>query len=514
MKSNEKNKKKRWWLLLIPAVLIAGAAIFLINGRNQAAQAQAELVNQPTYTLETTSLTAEVSATGSVRARQSATLNWQTSGRVNEVKAGLGAKVTQGELLAGLDPASLPASLAQASVDLMNAQKALDDLKSSNTSAAQAQVNLVTAQKAVEDAQTKVTALDYPRASDTTIENAWTNYQLALSNVSRADDMYRQVANLPDDDTRKVNALNALTGAIQKRDSALNTYNWYVGKPTADEAAQTKASLELAKAQLADAQRAYDAVKNGPSAIDLAAAEARVSAAQSTLDSVKISAPFNGVVTSLNVQMGDLVNNGTAAFRIDDLSTLYVDVQVSEVDINRVQAGQPVKLVFDAMPDKTYTGAVESVDLAGSSSSGSVTYKVTVKMSDADASVRPGMTASANIEVSRLEGVLAVPSQSLATLNNNEVVYLVSNSSVRPVRVTTGMASDSMTQVESNQLKAGDKILLTPPTNLSALRSNFGLFGGLLGGGPRAGEFNGSGNFNRSGQGNSNSSGGNTPPLP
>ena len=72
-------------------------------------------------------------------------------------------------------------------------------------------------------------------------------------------------------------------------------------------------------------------------------------------------APFDGTITQANPAAGDQVSAGTAGFRIDDLSHLLVDVQVSEVDINNVALGQPVTITFDAVQEKSYTGVVTSV---------------------------------------------------------------------------------------------------------------------------------------------------------
>jgi len=125
-------------------------------------------------------------------------------------------------------------------------------------------------------------------------------------------------------------------------------------------------------------------------------AEARISAAQAALDIVSITAPFDGVITSVEVLPGDLVSPGTVAFRIDNLNYLLVDVGVSEVDINQIKVGQPVTLAFDAVLGKEYQGEIVEVSPVGVQQQGLVSFEVTIEVIDADIDVRPGLTAAGN----------------------------------------------------------------------------------------------------------------------
>ena len=126
-----------------------------------------------------------------------------------------------------------------------------------------------------------------------------------------------------------------------------------------------------------------------------------------------ITAPFSGTITQAQPTSGDQVALGTQAFRLDDLSSLLVDVQVSEVDINSVSVGQPVTITLDAVSGKTYNGTVTEVSQAGNTTSGEVDFTVTVKLTDADIQVKPGMTAAVNIVVNQAKNQLLVPNQAV-----------------------------------------------------------------------------------------------------
>jgi HlyD family secretion protein len=194
------------------------------------------------------------------------------------------------------------------------------------------------------------------------------------------------------------------------------------------------ANLALLEAQLADAEREFDRLKDGPAPDDIAAAQARVTAAQSTLEKTRIVAPFNGTISEVFSKPNDLVSPGTPAFRLDDLSSLSVDVGVSEIDINLVEVGQHVILTFDAIQDKQYSGRVVEVSPVGTASLGIVDFMVKVDLTDADKLVRPGMTAAVEILVGQAEEAMHAPNQEMRRgsfvlqLDSNEYIEFGSGS--------------------------------------------------------------------------------------
>jgi HlyD family secretion protein len=203
-----------------------------------------------------------------------------------------------------------------------------------------------------------------------------------------------------------------------------------------------------------------------------------VNAAQAALRAAQITVPFNGMVTEVNAMVGDQVSPGVRAFRVDDLSAMLVDVQVSEVDINSVQIGQPVTVTFDAISGTEYHGKVVEVAQAGDVVQGSVTFTVTVQLTDGDVQVKPGMTAAVTITVKQLENVLLVPNRAVRVVNNQRVVYVLLNGQVKEVQITLGASSDTVSEVVSGDLKVGDAIILNPPSTLFNQPGGGGPFGG------------------------------------
>jgi len=161
------------------------------------------------------------------------------------------------------------------------------------------------------------------------------------------------------------------------------------------------AEIAVLEAELANAQREWERLKDGPTSEDIAAAEARLTATQAVLQMAGLTAPFDGMITAVYIQPGDQVASGAVAFRLDDLSRLLVDVQVSEIDINRIEVGQNVILTCEAVFAREYHGRVVEISPVGIETEGMAAFEVIVEMSDADSSVRSGMSASVEIEVGR-----------------------------------------------------------------------------------------------------------------
>ena len=221
----------------------------------------------------------------------------------------------------------------------------------------------------------------------------------------------------------------------------------------------------MTQQQLEQAEKELEELKAGPTDEEIAAAEARVIAAEAALKSAWIEAPFAGTVTVVESLPGDKVSAGAQAFRVDDLSHLLVDVEISEVDINRIKVGQEVTLTFDAILAKEYNGVVVEVSPVGIVTAGLVNFKVTVELTDADEDVKPGMTAAVNIVVSKLENVLIVPNRAVRVVDGKRVVYIINNGQVEMVEIILGASSDLYSEITGGELKVGDDIVLNPPAN-------------------------------------------------
>jgi len=139
-----------------------------------------------------------------------------------------------------------------------------------------------------------------------------------------------------------------------------------------------------------------------------------------------------------------------------------VNVDVSEVDINSVEIGQPVILSFDAILEKEYHGKVVKVAQTGTSVEGVVNFKVTVEMTDADEEVKPGMTAAVTITINEVQDVLLVPNRATRLVDGSRVVYLLVDGQPVQTQVSLGVSSDTMSVITGGDVNEGDIIILNP----------------------------------------------------
>jgi HlyD family secretion protein len=505
--------------------LIAGGVYMKVKANQQSATTS----SVQTATVSVGNVAVTISGVGTIRSQQDASINWETSGTVKSVSTNIGQQVQSGDVLAALDPNTLPSSVLQAKIDLIDAKAALDELKKpqplkiaeaqtaldkakqaledlKNPSAAaisQAQLAVINAQTTVDAAQKAVDKLKYGRASAEALATAQAAYVVAQADVAQKQASYDEVGGDPTVDPRKAQALSVLEASKAKEQRALATLNWYKGERTQAEIDSTYNDLAVAQGTLADAKAALEKLQN-PTAEDLALAQATVDDAQSTLDSLKsgptesdltvaetrvilaeaaeaqatLKAPFTGTITDIQVMPGDIVSAGTTAFRIDDLSKLYIDLQVSEVDIPQVKVGQDATITFDAIANKEYHGTVTQVGMVGSVSQGVVNYPVIVQLTDGDASILPSMTASVNIIVAESKNVLVVPNKALKLSNGQRTVTVLFEGQQISVPVTVGLTGSSTSEVTSNQLKEGDTVVLTSTSTSTSTNNGRGGFGG------------------------------------
>ena len=191
---------------------------------------------------------------------------------------------------------------------------------------------------------------------------------------------------------------------------------------------------------------------------------------QNRLDDYKITSPITGTVVEKTVKAGDNVGTGSnssnALCTIYDLSYLQMTLNIDELDIDNVAVGQVVNITSDAKDGQTFTGVVTKVSVVGTTSGGTTTYPVTVRIDDIEG-LRPGMNVDAEIVLSSADDVLAIPS--LAVNRGNTVLITADSPSAvnaldqeAPegyvyVSVETGVSDDSYIEITSG-LQDGDTV--------------------------------------------------------
>jgi len=381
--------------------------IFLIFTLTACSTAQASATPLPTIALDAgTSAPASgapsrsgVSASGVVIAAQEAALSFGAPGRLNVIRVSAGDSVNAGDLLAELENASLQA-------DLSLAERALKEMTSPAAIAA-AELTLANTQKALQQAQDKAAGINFSRASDTRIENLQAEIDLAKQSLSRAQDTYKTVARLPDGDTRKANALYAMTQAQLSLNALQAEYNYITGRPSDTDAAIIRANLDAAQAAAQESAWYLGVLRGetlppeatGASLVALETARAAVQSAQERLAASRIVSPIAGEVVRVGLNTGEYAQPGAPLIFISNTNTLQVETtDLSEKDVVGVRVGDPVSVTIKAL-GQTLTGAVINTSPVASALGGDVVYKTTLRLDQPyPAGLRAGMSVDVNFE--------------------------------------------------------------------------------------------------------------------
>jgi HlyD family secretion protein len=243
-----------------------------------------------------------------------------------------------------------------------------------------------------------------------------------------------------------------------------------------------EAAFERAKADEASAQAA------------VSQAEATVKANETDISKSVIRSPINGIVLTRSIEPGQTVAatmTTPVLFTLaEDLTKMELHVNVDEADIGKVREGQKATFSVAAYPNRTFEARITQARYGSSTTSGVVTYETVLKVNNSDLSLRPGMTATADITVKKVENAILVPSAALrftppaqqeekssaslvgtllphpprpqsqqrdeATANKKQQrVWTLRNGQLSAIRVTIGSTDGSMTEVLASDIKPG-----------------------------------------------------------
>ena len=214
---------------------------------------------------------------------------------------------------------------------------------------------------------------------------------------------------------------------------------------------------------------------------NLRSAQTSMEDTEKSMENYTITSPISGTVISKDIKVGDTVGTSSSTSEtmcvIYDLSYLEMTLNVDELEILSIQEGQEVSIEADAISDRTFTGVVTSVSSAGTTSGGTTTYPVTVRIDDTG-DLLPGMNATATITIARAENALSVPNA--AIVRGNYILVTSDSPSAANadpsmkapdgyvyVKVTTGISDDDYIAV-TDGLQAGDTVAYDTSTAIKS----------------------------------------------
>jgi multidrug resistance efflux pump len=399
---------KKAIIILFVIVLLAGAA-FIYTQRNSitigklmGGQPTSEAVLAANTTevdgIEPVRTSNEINIQGRVVPAQQSELRFITSGSIKEILVEEGQQVKNGDILARLkDETQMTLAVSEARLEVMNAEKVLSDLEeNAPLLAAQNNYDATQLEEELEKAEKKRNSMEYPRASDKDISDAYKDY-------TEADRIYKEVEEYATSSNK--NLRDMYKQALDARTQTLARYNWYIGKYTDLEKREAEADIQLLQAKIETFKRQYEIYSKGPDPQEVAIAEARLdvararlAAAEGEFEKLVLRAPFSGVIARLDFEAGQTVIAGQPVLLLADLTRWHVETEdLTELSVPRIQEGAEATVRFDALPDAAFKGTVIEIKNIGETRRGDITYTAVISLDKNDPRLRWNMTSPITI---------------------------------------------------------------------------------------------------------------------
>ena len=464
------------------AALVLATAI--LGGTIVYAQASKVTTTYRTALVTYGTITQSIGMAGNLTPVSEADLNFASAGTVQNLYVQVGQTVAAGAHLASLDTTLLSAQLLQAQATLSSAQAKLaqdqagptaQSLTSAQNSVASALVAMTNARTSLADTQAiNAQAVAAAQAPVTAAQALVTTDQavIAQDDTTLGADQAAMttdcaLAGPPPScatDTAKVAADQAKLAA----DQATLTHDQVTlsGAQTALAATTAKAqqSNDQAAAQLASMQQQYSAAKSSLSAqqtsttpqtiqmddAQISIDQVNVNSVQHQLDGATLTSPIPGIVSQVNVKVGQSVTGGGTNYALVIFSPGSYDLTgtVSDSQVNLVAVGQSVQ-VTPAGSTQALLGKITLISPAATVSSGVATFAVTAQLTDTSNSIRPGISASATIVINQVVHVLTVPTSAVHTTAAGSTVTVLQNGVPKSVAVQTGASDPTRIEITS-----------------------------------------------------------------
>ncbi|MBD9241273.1 MAG: HlyD family efflux transporter periplasmic adaptor subunit [Ruminococcaceae bacterium] len=527
-----KNGKK---LVAVLVVLVLLIALFAPKGKKKAVSAETQYT---TVSPENRDITNVYSASGTLSAANAYTVKPLVKGEVLTADFEVGDTVEKGDVLYTIDSSDVISGVEKAALNLNQAQRSYDDAVDAQyirtdiggtVASFKVRVgDVVTAGQevaAIRDDTTLLLSLEFPAAdaanftvgqgAEVLLDSTFEAIGGTVQSVSGADTLssgnllvrtvtiaVKNTGNLTAAQaaTATINGVSALSSArfsYQREQTVTAQQNGTVSALCVKEGAQVSADTALIQLSgdnlTKQVQNASDSLRS---------AELSVEDTQKQVDDYTITAPISGTIISKDVKVGDTV--GTSASSVEtmcviyDMSYLEMTLNVDELEILSIKEGQEATITADAIPNQTFRGVVTSVSKSGTTTGGTTTYPVTIRI-DEMGDLLPGMNATAEIVTESAEDTLSVPNEAIVRGNyvlvtkDSPSAANADDSMTAPegyvyVKVTTGVSDDDYIAVTSG-LQAGDTVAYNSALNVSGSSGEmqFVVDGGDMGGAPAGG---------------------------
>ena len=513
--------RKNWkWLLPAAVVVLAGGVFLLKPAKDKQANVDTSYVETAP---EERDVSNSLSGTGTLNPANTYTVKSLVDGKVLTADFEEGDTVEEGTILYTIDSSDMASSVEKAQLSLEQAQSSYDDavdaqyihssVRGTVSSLKVKAGDVISAGQevaVVRDDSTLLLTLDFPAADaityfvgqsvDVIIDGTFETTTGTIQSISGADSL--SSGNLA---VRSVVIAVSNPGPLNTTMSGTASINGVSAMSSAHFTCQYEQIITAAASGTVAALcvREGSTVGVDTALVQLSSSSLTLDDTQRSMEDYTITSPISGTIIAKDVKVGDTVGSSSSTTEtmciIYDLSYLEMTLDVDELDILDIQVGQKAKITADAISDRTFEGVVTSISSAGTTSGGTTTYPVTIRIDDTG-SLMPGMNATAVIDIASAEDALSVPNAAivrgsyvLVTESSPSAANAVSSMKVPDgyvyVKVTTGVSDDDYIAVTSG-LEEGDTIAYAADAaTRSSSDDQNGFPGGRMpgGGGPGGG---------------------------
>jgi HlyD family secretion protein len=384
-------------LLIIFILSAAGVGGYLYYRKTTVIPVQTKKATRRLFLYTVTS-----TSSGTIKADRAAKISSRINGRVIRVGFNEGDMVKAGEELIVLETEE-----ASANIKMVEANLSLAKVRHEQA-------------KAAFEVEKKLVNLR--------IQETEANRKEALAALRRAQDMMRQ-------------------GIIsdQQMDTTLRNYD--VAHAVYESALASKEGVVLKEKEMLAAKTEVEHLEES----------LRIAVIQK--DYLKIAAPFNGIISFKQVEVGEMVLPGVALTEIVDNNSLYVHAPVDEADIHKIHEGQEVKITVDAFPDAEFIGKIYEISpIVSEDKLEGRTVTIKVSIDQHKEKLRPGMSCDVEILIDKIPDALLVPTNLLMGRGEKRYVFVVENGSVKKRYLRLGLSNWDFTVVEDG-LREGEEII-------------------------------------------------------
>lgn len=516
---------KRFWGLVkrkkITSALIAAAIIILAF---VLASSRNVKPNYNTTTAKRGTVVQEVSVSGRVKAAQSVDLAFEKVGRVSRINVKIGDKVRTGQTLVSLTNDDVYAQLLQAEAGVESSQAKLDEMKK-GARPEEIQITKTDLEKArqdlnnyysgminvMNDAYTKAddavrkqtdqmfsndetdyptltysssntqaqTDSQYQRVNSRDTLNSWKIELALIQGSSDREILSNAIINVK----KHLNAIkNFLTNLAATLEGATNLspttldsykYNANLGRTNINTATTNIGNQEqLINSQILVAKKFQDQLNlqlAGYTAEQINAQEALVKQAQANLknyqaqlDKTVLRAPFSGIITKQNSEVGQIVSQNSPIISIISEAKFEIETNIPEVDITKVKIGNIASITFDAYgSDMIFEATVATIEPAETIIEGVATYKTTLQLNSENQMIKPGMTANIDILTDKRENIIFIPQRAVRSNGEKTTRIIEANGKAKEIIIETGLrGSDGNIEITKG-INEGDIVVIS-----------------------------------------------------